>query len=171
MVINDIAEKFLLCMGHKQRVCCQKSTIKSILEDNKENIDRAHIIIDFKMNYESCSSRESSMDHFGKRGMAWHGVMIVFFVLARKCRTDGSTYFQKERRQIHIDQILNNGNKKDAGAVIDLLEVSLVTIITNLPHIKEVYIQSDNAACYQGSLIILACHYLNMVYFGKKIYT
>jgi hypothetical protein len=39
-------------------------------------INRAVILIDFKMKAEPIYFRETQTEHFGKRGMTWHGILV-----------------------------------------------------------------------------------------------
>ena len=38
------------------------------------------IIIDFKMKYETKSSWESTVEHYRKWGLGWHGMAIIFYL-------------------------------------------------------------------------------------------
>ena len=48
----------------------------------------AIIIIDFKMKYEIKSSRESTVEHYGKRGLGWHGMVNIFYLFCRGSSSD-----------------------------------------------------------------------------------
>ena len=85
----------------------------------------------------------------------------------REDQGDGTYIMVNKRNNVYIDQILNDGNKKDVLAVIALIEAALATVLVEFPHINEVSIQSDNAGCYQGILIILTVNYLNLKFTGK----
>ena len=98
MVIDDVSKKFLLCMGHKCRVRCQQNVVSKIV---KHKNDVIHIIIDFKMSFEATSSRESSIEHFGKIEIAWHGVLIIYFETTRERQEDGS-YKDMEKKKKHM---------------------------------------------------------------------
>ena len=53
-------------------------------EDSKGQITNGLLIVDFKMKFESKSNRESTVEHFGKRGIGWHGCALVFFLYEKK---------------------------------------------------------------------------------------
>ena len=53
-------------MGHKCEVRCQQNSVSKIIK-HKNNV--VHVMIDFKINFEATSSRESSIERFGKRGI------------------------------------------------------------------------------------------------------
>jgi hypothetical protein len=83
-VLDDIEEKFYLYQGHCVRVANQQMAIKKLLEElEKECLERdtcrGILITDWKMKFEACSSRETTQQHFGKRGMSWHGCLFVYF--------------------------------------------------------------------------------------------
>ena len=76
------------------------------------NID-ATLILDFKMKFESMSMRESTIEHFGKRGIGWHGCALVFYQYKDILNNDGSP------------QLDDNGNtKKDlSGKLYTLIKL------------------------------------------------
>ena len=110
-VVDDALEQFLVYMGHK--ACCtnQTSAIKCIEEDIKQRcIDskgsnvRGILVMDFKMKFNPISVRESTLDHYGKRGISWHGFCLIYYMYDSDLR-DAIRYC------IYLDQILSNGNK------------------------------------------------------------
>ena len=89
-VIDGISEKFELYLGHQTRCQCQSMAISQMELDMKELCLRSRgstinaiIIIDFKMKYEIKSSRESKVEHYGKRGLGWHGMAFFFSYLMK----------------------------------------------------------------------------------------
>ena len=109
-VIDGISEKFKLYLGHQTRCQCQSMAISQIELDMKELCLRsrgstinAMIIIDFKMKYEIKSSRESTVEHYGERGLGWHSMAIIFYLFDEK---DSLPY----QNIVYIDQIMNNLN-------------------------------------------------------------
>ena len=149
-VIEHTKAKFMLYMAHMNRVRFQQHSTQKIIDDlekqcRTKNVSVAHIIIDFKMKYEPQSSRESTQEHFGKRGIGWHGVLIIIFKMENGV---------PKRHNIYIDQIMMDGTKQDAISVIGLLDAALATIHTEMKEIKSISLQSDNANCYQGSMVL-----------------
>ena len=69
------------------------------------------------MKYEIKSSRESSVEHYGKRGLGWHGMAIIFYLLDNEQ--------QPFKNIVYLDQLLNDTNLQDSGTVIGLLEVGI----------------------------------------------
>ena len=86
MVVSDIQQKLELYRAHRVRVANQQKAIYKIEEEmkqecleNKISSKHALVVIDWKMKFESMSARETSQEHFGKRGIAWHGCLLKFF--------------------------------------------------------------------------------------------
>jgi hypothetical protein len=74
--------KMLLFLGHRLRVMNQQVAIKNMFlgmehrcEQNKTS-DECVIVIDYKMKFEPCYFREKTVDHYGERGISWHGAMV-----------------------------------------------------------------------------------------------
>ena len=44
-------------------------------------------IIDFKMKFETMSVRDSTLEHYGQRGIGWHGCALIYHLY--KVKTDG----------------------------------------------------------------------------------
>ncbi len=132
--INSISEKFKLYMAHQARCKCQSMAISNLEEDIKNvcvqsngKIVKSLIIMDFKMKYEMKSNRETTAEHFGKRGISWHGFAVVFYLLDE----DKNPY----KNIVYLDQILSDTNKQDGPTVVALLEVAICTIIHELSFI------------------------------------
>lgn len=106
----------------------------------------AHSTIDFKMKMEPCYWREKTVDHYGKRGISYHGAMLQFFRLEKG--EDGEESIPVEEKY-YIDQICDNDSKQDRLAVFSLLEALLLTIKREFPTIKTISLQSDNAGQYK----------------------
>ena len=165
-VIDSISEKFKLFLAHQVRCKCQSVAISAAEEDIKQttinsggkNI-KALIIMDFKMKYGMRSTRETTIEHFGKRGIGWHGFAVVYYQLD----DEGNP----TRNIVYLDQILNDTNKQDGVAVVALLEVAITAFILELPFIKEAIITSDNAACYQNHLVTFMMSVYNKKFAGK----
>ena len=114
---------------------------------------KAVVIMDFKMKFEAKSARESSVEHFGKRGMGWHGLAITYYMWEKL----DSGQFGTNKYNAYMDQVLKDGNKQDVFAVIALLEAALSVMIQDIPYIEEIILQSDNAATYQITNLLLDC--------------
>ena len=98
-VIDDIAQKFKLFLAHQTRCGCQQSAIAKIENDIKELCVRSNgstinsmIIIDFKMKYEIKSSRESSVEHYGKRGLTARYCKVGYGTVTYRTTPTGTMY-------------------------------------------------------------------------------
>ena len=107
---------------------------KRICEESIGKVVKAIIIIDFKMKFESKSSRESSVEHFGKRGIGWYGVAIIFYLW----EADDDGNYSAVKYLVYIDQVIQDGNKQDAFAVLSLLEAAMNVILVELTYISEI---------------------------------
>ena len=117
------------------------------------------MILDFKMKFKTRSSRETTVEHYGKRGIGWHGFAIIFYLLD----DEGEPY----RNIVYLDQILTDTNKQDGAMVVALLELAITTIVNELPFINQATITSDNATCYQNHFVTFMIGVFNQKFNGK----
>ena len=170
IAINDSREKFFFFMRHKVRVRCQREYCDNIFEEMKEECEikkgtsKAFMIIDWKMKFEPMSSRETMPENFGKRGLPWHGIAIVYYEW-------DSDLKQAIKKVMYIDQIVERSSKQDCLSVIALLEATIVATITNLQNIKEAIICSDNAGCYTSKSLVLMMLLMNAKYRGDFFFS
>ena len=170
-VIDSTTEKFALYMGHVCRKRSQSSQIKDrekyiqkCCEHSKGKDTKCIAVMDFKMKFESMSARESSVEHFGKRGMGWHGFALMYYLWEKNKKTN---QYYTQKYIIYIDQVLKDGAKQDSMTVISLLESALQVIYNEFPFINEVILQSDNASTYQNHNVLIGIHLLNIKFFKK----
>ncbi|EFX76844.1 hypothetical protein DAPPUDRAFT_106758 [Daphnia pulex] len=64
----------------------------------------------------------------------------------------------------YMDHVIENENKQDVTAVFSVLEAILMRLKAILPHLKTVYLQSDNAGCYQNTLMVFILPHLSYVH-------
>eukprot|EP00731_Ephydatia_muelleri_P003208 Em0001g3208a len=104
-VIKDAAENLELYRGHRVRVTNQQVHLEKIIKDmEKKCLDNkrsseALVVADWKMNFEAMSSRETSQQHFAKRGIGWHGCLCLYFKI-------GSEQLQQQKVLL---QLLHGG--------------------------------------------------------------
>ena len=67
------------------------------------------MIIDFKMKFEPVSARETSLEHYGKRGIGWHSVQ-----LEEVEDDDRSITKEVVQYSVYMDQILADRNGQDS---------------------------------------------------------
>lgn len=164
-VLKDVERKFELYQGHRARVINQQHAITEVMRQLEADAldgdcSTATVTIDFKMKFNVRSARETTKEHFAKRGMSWHGCMVTYF---RRLPADGSGAGPRvEKVRVYVDQILENGNNQGVGTVMAMVEAMLHWISQNLPHITGVIMHSDNAKCYNSNELRLFLLLLNM---------
>ena len=110
-VVSDIQQKLELYHAHRVHVANQQKAIYKIEEEvkqecleNKIRSKHALVVIDWKMKYESMSARETSQEHFRKRGIAWHGCLLKFFDM-RKVLQFGTTFMLTRSWKVQTSKI------------------------------------------------------------------
>ncbi|KAF0683290.1 Aste57867_24650 [Aphanomyces stellatus] len=94
------------------------------------------------MKLESMFPRETTIQHYGKRGISWHGICIIY-------RDPHSN----ELRMRYMDQLIHNDSKQDPAAVLSLMEHELLQIMVDHPHVKVASFQTDNATTHQNRFL------------------
>lgn len=162
-VLEDATEKFQLFMGHRIRVVNQQLAINGILERMKNmceisgSSDEAMVILDYKMKFEALYFREKTVEHYGKRGISWHGAMLQYFVFDEELK-------QGRKEITYFDDVSFGDNLQDSAAVISLIECILIRVRKMFPKIKRITLQSDNASCYQSADVLLMIPILSIVH-------
>ena len=176
-VTKCCSSKFKLYMGHQMRCANQnygidkikKQMVQKLIESNGREV-QALMIIDFKMKFEPISARETSLEHYGKRGIGWHGVHIMYFKLEHvEDEEDGTISEKAVQYSVYLDQILDDGNKQDTVCVVSLLDSALRQITLDIPSIRSIILQSDNANSYQNTFLICAIALLNSSYSSYQL--
>ena len=162
-VLTWCREKVHLYMGHRVRVLNQQIAIREAIEgmehrceENKVS-NEAHVILDYKMKFDAMYFREKTTEHYGKRGISWHGAMILFFIYDQTLR-------KAVKQTIYFDDVSFGENKQDAPAVISLVECLLMRLRKRFPHLTKVSFQSDNASCYMSLDLLVMLPILSIVH-------
>ena len=71
----------------------------------------ALMIGDYKMKFEPMSQRETTFDHYGKRGISWHGFCLQFYLLQSAKSENGCDVEVPMKYTVYLDQIASDGNK------------------------------------------------------------
>lgn len=92
MAVRDCQDNAVIFMGHIMRVINQQVSIQKLLNVMKTNCvnygtKECVITIDYKMKLDPIYYREKTVDHYGQRGMSWHGYMIQYYVIKYSGRT------------------------------------------------------------------------------------
>jgi hypothetical protein len=162
--VEEAHRKMMLYQGHTMRVVNQQlgleqhrlKLLKKCEVEKNTVAKNLFVLIDFKMKWEAMYQREKTTDHFGKRGISWHGCRIEFYLWNEDLRKAVS-------HVIKVDQILSGANKQDGVTVIGLLEALQAYCSVEFPGAEITYLQSDNASYYQSKLLVLGIPLLNDV--------
>jgi hypothetical protein len=173
--IEDSLHCFHLYQGHRNRVINQQIGIAKVDEEmidqvllTKEHGTTMRVTIDFKQNYLEQRLRENQISNYGQRGIVWHIACAEFYQYEAPC--EGNDFKESAIKvQVPLDQILDSGNKKDGETVLCDLEALLVKTSVELPCIKYIIINSDNAGCYHKKELLLSIPILNANSDGPKI--
>ena len=154
-LLADCQSKVSLYMGHIVRVVNQRLAIKDELDQLQQHPNRAYVVIDYKMKMIPVYFREKTLEHYGKKGMSWHGAMLY---MKQSCdESDGEGVHGMELEDLlttYYDHISDGDSKQDWQAVLSICEAIIRRIEVDYPHIDEVYLQSDNARCYQNAMLL-----------------
>jgi regulator of extracellular matrix RemA (YlzA/DUF370 family) len=118
------------------------------------------VVIDWKMKFEPVSYRGLTSEHYGKRGISWHGVFAYFYRYTSDEST-GEEYV--ERVVVKADQIMNGKSNQDGKAVLSMVEAFLYTAEETFPFLESAVICSNNAGCYHKKEFVFGCAVLNLV--------
>jgi hypothetical protein len=147
-LMEDCREKLVLYMGHRTRVVNQREGIDAIMS-SLTAMD-AFIILDFKMKFEAKYFREKTTEWYGKKGLPWHGSMIYsLYTLSEKLEAEAEGKNLANFKINYCDHIATGDSMQDWFSVLSYFEAVLVQIKNVLPHVRRLFIQSDNAKCYR----------------------
>ena len=112
------------------------------MEKVKDN--PAVILIDYKMKFECECYREKTSEFYGKKGFSWHGGMIYSrCTQAEKDEEDEGTLLPFKIN--YVDHMSSGDSKQDWKEFASYFEAILILIKKFLPHVNELYLQSDNS--------------------------
>ena len=115
------------------------------------------------------SQRETTLDHYGKRGISWHGFCLQFYLLQSEKTNDGHEIKVPMKYTVYLDQIVSDGNKQDSLSVYSLLDTALGQISNELTFISQIILQTDNAKSYNNSFLLCAIPLLNIMYASEGL--
>ena len=166
-VIQDTSDKFKLYTAHVMQCSCQlealcdlETKLKNECMETKGSKTRSIMIMDFKMKYESKSVCESSIEHYGKRGIGWHGCALIYYLYKIKLDDKNNIVYDTSGKEVYKPR----SNKQDGMTVISLIEAALVSIVDQLSFIDEIVLQSDNALTYQNPQVLFGIQLPNAKY-------
>jgi len=160
VLLSDAMEKLMLYLGHRVRVKNQRDRIDEIMASLSEH--EAMVVMDFKMKFESLYFREKTTDFYGKKGLSWHGSMV--YSRYTSSEREASEESLLDYHITYYDHISSGDSKQDYVAVMSYFEAVCRRITTELPHVRSLYVQSDNARCYEKGNLIVGLHRIAQAY-------
>ena len=126
--------------AHNLRAVNQDLAKQDVLR--KLNGNNCLIVMDWAMKFLPVRYREQMRDFFGKRGKSWH----VSCVIEKQEEGFSVQCF------VHLFELC----KQDWFAVASIIESLLENLKREQPFISEVYLRSDNGACYHNASLLFA---------------
>ena len=158
-MISDCTLKVKLYMVHCVRICNQRNRIHLLMKTMEPH--QALILIDFKMKFEPIYFREKTNQFYGKKGISWHGSVV--FSPHNPHEGDPVDKDLKYMDMFYFDHILHDDSTQDSDAVLSIFEALLFRLKNNHSHITNIWIQSDNASCYQYGSLLYGMHQVSKV--------
>ena len=136
-------------MGHCVRAKVQQDAIAAAAQKMKEDPTLCIVIADYKMKIEPSQNREPTTEHYGKRGISYHGVCVMYM----KKNNETGEYAQVLR---YFDTVIEGDAAQDIGMTMSIIEDVLLRMRGELPdYVQKLIFQSDNARTYQNLLLPL----------------
>ena len=128
---------------HIMRSCNQEHGKQDALQmlDNCS----ALVIMDWAMKFLQLRHREKQTEWYGKCGISWHVSSLILKDSKEIEKISVSTYAH-----------LIDACTQDWFAVCSVFEDLLTTIKKEHPHIKKIYLRSDEAGCYHNNMLLAA---------------
>ena len=104
------------------------------------------MIGDFKMRFEPISSRETTVDLQGKRGILWHGFCLIFYLRQITTDKDGTMKEEPVTYTLYLNQLLSDSNKQDSLRVFSFLDAAMAQLSGELPFITKLILQTFSCA-------------------------
>ena len=93
---------------------------------------RAIMIGGSNLKGESISSRETSLDHYGKRGISLNRLCLIFYIYKSVINNTDETVNIPVRYIVYLNRLLSGSNKQDSLSIFLLLDAAM-------PQIHETY--------------------------------
>ena len=107
------------------------------------------------MKFESMYFREKTTDFYGKKGLSWHGSMLYSRYVESDLDSIAMDEGLKDFKITYFDHISSGDSKQEYVAVMSYFDAVCRRIVIDFPHIKSLYVQSDNSRCYKKGILIL----------------
>jgi hypothetical protein len=135
-------------LGHQARLCHESAKRKKDLQRLIDDPTLIMITGDWAMKFLSLKYREAMVDWFGKKGIAWHGLWVVWY-----------DQDSKEFKHYHINQI-SNESKEDGELVAQDIATAILAHQTMHPQHTGVMLRTDGAGCYNGISLMSRLAYM-----------
>ena len=119
--LEEAKNKFALFYGYQQRVKVQENAIRALDKimideclESKITSKTVKVILDYKQKIEPMRNRETSIQNYGKRGISFHGVMLIWYEYIPEYTTSGGAHFPAKAVQKiqYYDQISKRGSNR-----------------------------------------------------------
>ena len=141
-LVDEAVEKVRVFMGHQVRTAVQQDAIREANERLQRDPGLCIVIADYKMKIEPSQHRESTVEHYGKRGISYHGCCVAFI------EKEGE---ERHLRLRYFDTVIEGDAAQDIGSTLSIVEDVLMRIRHEMPqHVESIIFQSDNARTYQN---------------------
>ena len=139
--------------------------MKALTVNTESSKNVAFVIGDFKMKFNPVRYRETTQQHYGKRGLSWQGFMIMMQGTDEQLHFPGEEqHSSRSAADFHIqyyDMISMGDSVQDYFMVLSGLEVLTKQLQQDFPHVSTLIFQSDNAKCYQTNDLLHGIMELN----------
>ena len=63
------------------------------------------------MKFQPMSQHETTLDHYGERGISWHGFCLQFYLIQSEKNNQGEDIEATSKFTVFLDQVVSDGNK------------------------------------------------------------
>jgi hypothetical protein len=141
-------------LGHLVRSARQAAYIAVLREEVAANEHMAYCVCDYKMKVEPLLHDEDQRAHYGKRGISFHGIAMLY---------RGNWHY--------FAHFVEGSNTQDVGMTISIIEAFLHLLREHeqFDSIERIVLQSDQARNYSGHSLLSCIANLNKVNHELKI--
>lgn len=159
-VIYNAALRFKLSCEHIHRAVAQENRIAEYFREFLERSAHTYaiIIMDYKKIFEPIRYSETSVELCGKRGISWHGSVVLFH------REHDEATVGDDLGTIALNHIAENENAQDSWAVLSVVGTVMDRIKQGLPTVTSTWIVTDNSRNYQNHMLPVVAPFLNASY-------
>jgi len=103
--------------------------------------------------------RESQEQHFGKRGMSYHGTVVYVNKAAGSPDISLAGLHAKNQHEYqtyYYDDLVRNSQQQDSVAALSLIETAIIRTKRLFPGLQTISFQADNAAAYSLPFLVFA---------------